>query len=209
MRLRVFLSCLLGATAAQAGDVSLMGVFAEKAMLAVDGAPPKVYAVGAVLPDGSKLVAVAGNQAVIEENGRRYSIVLGANAARGAAGAQARITLAPDAMGHYLVNGEINGQAARMLIDTGASLVALPAAEARRMGIDYRKGKPMLSSTAGGVVPVYRVRLDKLRIGEIELNGLEAVVHESGLPVILLGNSFLNRFEMRRDGEQMTLQRRN
>lgn len=209
MRLRVFLSCLLGAAAAQAGDVSLLGVLANKAMLAVDGAPPKVYAVGAVLPDGGKLVAVSGNQAVIEENGRRYSIVLGANAPRSAAGASAKITLAPDAMGHYLVNGEINGQAARMLIDTGASLVALPAAEARRMGIDYRKGKPMLSSTAGGVVPVYRVRLDKLRIGEIELNGLEAVVHESGLPLILLGNSFLNRFEMRRDGEQMTLVRRN
>jgi aspartyl protease family protein len=76
------------------------------------------------------------------------------------------------------------------------------------MGIDYRRGSRGTASTANGVVPVYRVRLDTVRIGELELNQVDALVQEQGLPIALLGMSFLNRTEMRRSGEQMTLQRR-
>ena len=58
-------------------------------------------------------------------------------------------------------------------------------------------------------MPVYRISLATVRIGDIALNNVEASVHEGdGLPVILLGMSFLNRVEMQRDGERMTLIRR-
>ncbi len=77
-----------------------------------------------------------------------------------------------------------------------------------RLGIDYRKGRPGLSQTAGGVVPTYGVQLDSVRLGSIELTGVEAVVIEQGLDVALLGMTFLNRLEMQRDGQTMTLLRR-
>jgi len=204
--LAVFLTLCCAAAHA---DVSVMGVMSNRALLSVDGAPPRMYAVGAALPDGSRLVAVNGNDAVIEQGGRRYTASLGQPAARVASpGAGKKLILAPDGLGHYLLTGEINGAQARMMIDTGASLVALPAADAERMGIEYRKGRRVFVNTANGQATAWRVRIDRLRIGEMELNQLDAVVHEHGLSIILLGNSFLNRFNMQRDGDQMTLERR-
>jgi aspartyl protease family protein len=77
-----------------------------------------------------------------------------------------------------------------------------------RLGIDYRKGQRGYSNTAGGVVPIYRIRLDTVRLGSIELTGVEASVLEGGLNIALLGMSFLNRVEMKRDGHLMILTRR-
>jgi aspartyl protease family protein len=65
-----------------------------------------------------------------------------------------------------------------------------------------------MSSTAGGMVPIYIVRLDTVRLGPIELAGVEGVVVEQGLDIALLGMSFLNRVEMKRDGQHMVLVRR-
>ena len=62
--------------------------------------------------------------------------------------------------------------------------------------------------TANGPAPAYRVRLDRVKLGDIELNGVEGMVIEQGLGIALLGMSFLNRVEMRRDGQLMTLIRR-
>jgi len=79
---------------------------------------------------------------------------------------------------------------------------------AQRAGLDYRKGQPGLSNTANGMVSVFRVSLDTVRLGDIELQSVDAVVFENGLDVALLGMSFLNRVEMRREGSTMTLIRR-
>lgn len=202
------LLCGAGATAA-AADIGLLGLFPDKAMLSFDGGPPKVYAVGSTLADGSKLVAAGNGSATIEQGGKRYTIALGEAASRGSAGAgKSAVTLSPDARGHYTVQGRINGVPAAMMVDTGASLISLPASDAVRMGIDYRRGRVVQTSTANGMSRAYLVRLDTVRIGDMELSQFDALVHEGGLTVILLGNSFLNRFDMRRDGEQMTLTRR-
>jgi aspartyl protease family protein len=58
------------------------------------------------------------------------------------------------------------------------------------------------------MVPTYRVRLDTVRLGEIEISGVDGVVLEQGLDIALLGMSFLNRVEMKRDGHTMVLIRR-
>ena len=55
---------------------------------------------------------------------------------------------------------------------------------------------------------MYIVRLDSIRVGGIELQNIDAVVIETGLEIALLGNTFLNRMEMRQDGRTMTLTRR-
>ena len=66
-----------------------------------------------------------------------------------------------------------------------------------------------LTQTANGVVPVYTVKLDTLRVGEITVNNVDATVIEGDkLPIALLGMSFLNRMDMRREGQTMVLIKR-
>ena len=62
--------------------------------------------------------------------------------------------------------------------------------------------------TANGPTAGYLIRLAKVKVGNIELHDIDGVVLEQGLSVGLLGMSFLNRVEMKRDGELMTLIRR-
>ena len=65
-----------------------------------------------------------------------------------------------------------------------------------------------MTRTAAGLVPVYHVRLDSVRLGGIEIAAVDGVVIEQGLDIALLGMSFLNRVEMRNDGQLMVLTRR-
>jgi aspartyl protease family protein len=194
--------------AAQAADISVVGLFPGKAVLVVDGGAPRTYEVGSTITAGVRLLAADQSGATLENRGRREVIALGSHVNRQAPATQAGTVLQADERGHFFAQGMINGSQVRMLVDTGASLIALPAADAQRMGIDYLRGSRGTVSTANGVVPVYRVRLDTVRIGDLELNQVDALVQEQGLPIALLGMSFLNRTEMRRSGEQMTLQRR-
>jgi len=87
-------------------------------------------------------------------------------------------------------------------------MIALPGSDANRLGISYRRGDVTTVQTAGGPTSAYRVKFDSVRVGGIELSNVDGVVVESGLPVALLGMTFLNRVEMTRDGDRMTLTRR-
>lgn len=199
---------LLSAASAMAADVSLVGLFPNKAVLVVDGGAPKIYSAGATIADGIRLVSVIDGAAVIETNGRRETIAIGEYVNRNAASGRASVTLSADGRGHFVAQGQINGGAARMLVDTGATMIALPASEAVRLGVSYKNGRPAYVSTANGAVPAYRVKLDTVKVGDIELHQVDALVQEQGLPFILLGMSFLNRTDMRREGEQMVLSKR-
>jgi aspartyl protease family protein len=204
--LALALSLACGAT--HALDINVIGLFPGKAVLVIDGGSPKTYAVGATIAEGVKLIATDGASATIEAGGKRETIPLGQHTNRVAPAAGASVTLQAGGNGHFIAETQINGAPMRMLVDTGASLIALPARDAARLGINYRKGKLGYSNTANGVVPIYLVTLDSVRIGDIELNQVEAMVHENGLSFGLLGMSFLNRTEMRREGQQMTLIKR-
>lgn len=202
------LALLCAVPAAWAADISVVGLFPGKAVLVVDGGSPKTYAVGSTVSAGVRLLAADQSGVTLDNNGRRETLALGSHVNRQAPAAQATAVLQADERGHFFAQGMINGSPLRMLVDTGASLIALPAAEALRMGIDYRKGQPGMVSTANGMAPAFRVRLDTVRIGELTLTQVDALVQEQGLPIALLGMSFLNRIEMRRSGDQMTLTRR-
>jgi aspartyl protease family protein len=202
------LALLCALPAARAADISGVGLFPGKAVLVVDGAGPRTYAVGSNIASGVRLVAADQNGATLETNGRRETIALGSHVNRQPAATQASTVLQADGRGHFFAETVVNGKPVRMLVDTGASLIALPASDAQRMGIDYRRGQPAMVSTANGMAPAYRVRLDTVRVGDLVLNLVDAVVLEQGLSLALLGMSFLNRTEMRRSGEQMTLQKR-
>src|SRR5262249_40287938 len=142
-------------------DVSVVGVMKEKALLSVNGGPSRGYAVGATLPDGSKLVAVSGNGVTLEENGKRYSAQLGQFTNSAPAMGSPNLVFYADPSGHYVVPGEINGIPTRMMIDTGATKVSIPGYEAKRMGIEYRtKGTRAFVQTAGGTQETWVVKVD-------------------------------------------------
>jgi aspartyl protease family protein len=96
--------------------------------------------------------------------------------------------------GHFVVLGEVEGESVRFLVDTGASEVVLSQADARHVGIKTdRLAYVMPVQTANGQTYVAPVRLKKLRVGTIELEGVRAAVARDGLDTSLLGLTFLNR----------------
>ena len=189
-------------------DVSLIGTFeAKAAILSIDSGAPKTVKVGQSF-GGVTLIAVEKDRATVEIDGKRRLLVRGQTYSSSATAGAQSVTLAAGAGGHFMADGQINGGAIRFLVDTGASAVAIPAREAVRLRIDYKRGRPGTTQTAGGPTAMYIVRLDSVRVGNIELLNIDAMVIEQGLDISLLGNTFLNRTDMRRDGQTMTLTRR-
>ena len=116
--------------------------------------------------------------------------------------------LPADSRGHFMTQGLINGRPVTFMLDTGATTVALSVADAQRIGLDYSKGRPVQINTANGVAPGYMLRLSSVRVGDVEVYDLDAIVSPQSMPFVLLGNSFINRFSMRRDADQMVLEKR-
>ena len=211
LMLRIIALILLAAAgAATAAEVALIGVIGDKAaVVAIDGGEPKTIKVGQSWR-GITVISVERERATIEFDGKRRVLQRGAHyrSEGGApAGSRQSAILAADTRGHFIAEGTINGGHIRLLVDTGATTVAIPASDALRLGIDYRRGARITMQTANGAAPAYVTRLDRIRVGAIELYNVDAVVVEQGLGVALLGMSFLNRVEMKRDGATMTLTR--
>ncbi len=199
---------LLASLPARAAEVALIGTFGRTAaILSLDGGAPKTVKVGQS-HGGVTVIGVEGERATIEADGKRRVLVRGQTYSSGGGGGPQSVTLAAGAGGHFIAEGQINGGAIRFLVDTGATAVAIPAADALRLRIDYRNGRRGTTQTAGGPTEAYLVTLSSVRVGGIELQNVEAIVIEQGLNVALLGNSFLNRTDMKRDGQTMTLTRR-
>ena len=199
------------ATEASAANVSVVGVFPGRgAVLVVDALGPQSVRIGQKL-GGVTLISVDKTGALVEDGGRHRTIALGQHVTGAGApsGRAPRATLAADGRGHFVTDGRVNGAALRLLVDTGATMVSIPGTDARRMGLDFTKGQKGIAQTANGPTPAYRIKLDSVQVGEIELLNVDAIVLDGGgLSQSLLGMSFLNRVEMRREGDTMTLQRR-
>lgn len=199
------------ASAAQAQSVVLSGILGGKALLVVDGAAPRSVAVGQS-HQGVKVVAVEAHQAEVEVNGSRQTLRLGqgpvsAEDASPSADHQ-RIVLQAVSNGHFMAQGQINGASVRFMVDTGASFVAIGAADAQRLGIDLKTAQPAVMGTANGAAQGWRVKLSAVRVGNVTLHEVDAVVMAAPMPYALLGNSFLTRFQMTRTNDQLVLERR-
>jgi aspartyl protease family protein len=199
----------LFASQALAAEVTLVGLIGAKAIVVIDGGAPRTLAPGQKTAEGVVLLGTEKEAASFEIEGRKRTLHMGQAYSAAARAGRQNVTLGADPSGHFVTMGSINGGSVRFLVDTGATLVALPAAEARRLGIDYLHGQRGQVQTANGMAVAYRVKLDTVRIGDIEVNSVDAVVSEGDtMGLILLGMSFLKRMEMRRDGESMTLTKR-
>lgn len=201
----------LGSVAALAQTVALSGVLGPKALLVVDGGTPKSVAVGDVY-QGVKLLSIQGDQAVVEIAGARQTLRLGdapVSAGGPAGGAtNTRVVLHAGTNGHFLSQGQINGHSIALMVDTGASNVSIGAAEAERMGLNYRAGQPVQLTTANGVTIGWLLKLNSVRLGSVDVYDVDAVVTPIAMPFVLLGNSFLSRFQMTRTNDQMVLEKR-
>jgi aspartyl protease family protein len=197
---------------AAAQSVALQGMFGAKALLIVDGAAPKTVAPGETFM-GVKVLSTAGDQAIVEIEGKRHTLRVGeAPASVGGKGGGpahgSRIVLTAESGGHFMSQGAINGQAVNFMVDTGATSVSMGAADADRIGLKYRSGQLAYTSTANGTIAVWRVKLASVRVGDVEIYEVDGVVIPTSMPFVLLGNSFLARFQMKRDNDQMVLERR-
>lgn len=196
---------------AQAEGVALAGMMGGKALLVVNGTAPKTVALGET-HQGVKLISTSGDQAVIEQSGTRRTLRVGdAPVHMGASaggGRGTRISLTESSGGHFMTPGQINGRAVQFMVDTGATHIAMSMLDADRAGISYKTGQRVRMTTANGEAEGFRIKLNSVRVGDVELYDIDAVVTPQPMPFVLLGNSFLGRFQMKRENNLMTLDRR-
>ncbi|MAF28366.1 MAG: TIGR02281 family clan AA aspartic protease [Croceicoccus sp.] len=119
------------------------------------------------------------------------------------------IQLSRRADGHFYANPTIGGQQLDVMVDTGASFVALTGDDARAAGLDWSESDLQpVARGASGVVEGVPVMIDRIELGGTEMRDIEGAIVPEGLPVTLLGQSYLRRFErVEIDGDSMILSR--
>ncbi len=210
-RLLVIAILVLAAAGVRAADVSVkvIALFTDKALLQIDG-EQKIVKAGDTFK-GVLLKSASGRGAVVEIDGRVVKLGLNQSIAGNFKPPErATMKVYPDALGMYLVNGKINGQSTRFMVDTGATYVTLSGAKASRLEIDYRReGIPGSAQTASAVIPVWQIRLDSVSIGGILIRDVEATVIDGDQPPdVLLGNSFLRHTRMTQAGSVLEIKKR-
>jgi aspartyl protease family protein len=118
------------------------------------------------------------------------------------------VVLTAGSGGHFMTEGQINGRSVPMVVDTGASMVGISEEEAQRLGLNYKEGVPSRVSTANGVIRAWRIHLASVRVGDVLVYDVDSMVSSGSMPYVLLGNSFLSRFQMTRTNDQMVLEKR-
>lgn len=127
---------LLLAGGAAATDVNVTGLTAGKAVVTVNGGRSRMLRAGEATPEGVKLLSANSTTAVFEIDGRRASLGLGQGISAVAVRSNnPSASLPANGQGHYLGSASINGSRTRVMVDTGASLLTLSGAEARRIGL--------------------------------------------------------------------------
>lgn len=202
------LSLLITTHMAHATSINVTGLFKDHAMVMIDGGKPHVMAAGETV-QGACLISANAQSALFEVDGTRRQLTMGQSYSGGSNSAKPNASLTADGHGQFFTIGTINGSSVNFVVDTGATSVTISTQEADRLGVDYRRGLRGATSTANGVAVAYRVIFNNIRVGGISLNMVPGTVVEGGgLPLALLGMSFLNQTNMQRDGNTMTLTQR-
>jgi aspartyl protease family protein len=209
---------LLVSTGAAALDVNLVGLFPNKALIQIEGGAMRTLAVGEKTRDNVTLLSVTRDSATFDVQGQRVALGMGPARTKSSSVAESQTT--GGAAGNYAVvrthergelvaDGIVNGVPIRFAVDTGATFITLPGRDAARLGLDYRKGQKLVMETANGDVAAYRLKLDTVSVGNVVLNDVDAVILEGdSLSIALLGMSFLNRTDIKREGTTLTLTKR-
>lgn len=202
------LGLMAAAPLSAAPQVQVVGLFPNAAVLLVDG-QRKLVKVGQTGPGGVQVISADGAGALLRVDGveRRFNLSREYSAGF-AAPIRQTVSIARGDGGHYWASGSINGQMVPFLVDTGATSVAMNEGQARQLNIDFRvAGEPLLVSTASGTARGWKLRLDSVKVGNVEVLGVDAVVLEGGSPAqVLLGMSFLGQVGWRDEQGMLVLE---
>ena len=199
------------AVPAAAQTVAWAGSMGERVLLVIDGRL-QVAGAGSVI-DGVRVLRVSAGAVEYEVAGVRQRltaahapVVVGAPPGGRVA---ASLVLRAGADQLYHVDCKVNGRPMAGVVDTGASLVSMSMALASSLGVDWSRGRAATIQTANGTVKGWSIRLERLSVGMLEARDVEAVVLETELPHLLIGNSFLRRYRVLTEDSQLTLARAN
>lgn len=190
-------------------DIVVVGLFAGQAVVEVNK-QQHLLKVGKTSPEGVKLISANSREAVLEVDGKRQTYLLGDHIGSHYTPApeQPKVSLWPT-NGMYQTTGTVNGYSVDFLVDTGATTIALNAATAKRLGIDFYRGQKIGIRTASGTDFGYRIQLDYVQLEEIKLYNIPAVVIDGPEPsTALLGMSFLGQLDLQHNGERLDLQQK-
>jgi aspartyl protease family protein len=139
---------------------------------------------------------VATQAAPVRANAAAVAATAAVKPAPGRARVANTLTYPADASGHYFIDAAVNGTPVRFMVDTGATFVALSPEDAATAGI----ASPNLTfseamSTANGVTHAARTSLRSVRLGQLEVDDVAAMVMDQPMPFSLLGMSFLSRVD--------------
>ena len=202
----------ISVSASEIKSVTVYALFNDKAILMIDG-QKRILNAGETSQEGLMLVSSTTKNAVIRIDGKEEIIGLDINPTTEAMSIGSdysaigeAVTLSMDGRGFFHAEGEINSQSVTFLVDTGANTVAMSFSTARQLGIDFESGTPAVASTANGLTRMYRVILEKVTVGPIQVDNVQAaIIQDPGPAEILLGMSFLSGLEMNRVGSTMEL----
>ncbi len=188
---------LFSGTAWAEADLTAKMLAEGSALIDING-KSHMLSEGEQSPEGVTLVSANGDRALVKYRGQEYTLTLSRQISTAFSEAEfAEVRIASGRGGHYLTPGRINGMPVEFMVDTGATSIALGAAEARRLGIHYAAGQLINVNTANGVASAYKVWLDSVTVGTITIKHVEAFVITGEAPgTILLGNSFLKLVDM-------------
>lgn len=190
-------------------DIVVVGLFSDQAVVEINK-KQRLLKIGKTSPEGVTLVSANSRRAVLEKDGVSKTYQLGTRISTDFSPPveQTVVSLWPT-NGMYMTPGSVNGYSVDFLVDTGASAIALNAATAQRLDLDYLSGKKVGVKTASGIEVAYHVMLDEVQIGEIKLYNIRAMVLDGEQPEIaLLGMTFLSQLNMVRKDERMDLKKK-
>lgn len=186
--------------------IEVLGLFADAALLSIGG-ERQLLRTGERSQEGVRLVSANSREALIEYAGSPHTLTVSSRIGAAFAKPTVRVVTIPlNQQGQYLAGGSINGMPVEFLLDTGASAVALNSHTAHWLGIDTSGGKAMRATTAGGIMNTTQVVLDNVKVGDIKVNNVRALVIDGEYPKhILLGMTFLRQVDMAEDTGLMVL----
>ncbi|MGD8998937.1 MAG: TIGR02281 family clan AA aspartic protease [Granulosicoccaceae bacterium] len=202
--------CVLATPVADATDIVVNGLFSNKAVVTING-KQRILKPGKATREGVKLISADSKSALIEIDGQQKRFTLGGYIGTSyTRDEQPEVTIYRNQHNMFTAVGSINNFPVTFLLDTGASQVAMSTKDARRFGVNYQlKGQRTWVNTAAGIKSAWSVKLNKVKVGEIELRNVDGMVVDGAGPGgVLLGMSFLGRLEMNNDGQAMILKKK-
>lgn len=203
------LALCAGAPLQASGDVVVEGLLPGAAVLQVDG-QRKMLRVGQSF-NGVTLLASGAASATLDVDGQRLELGLSRRVGTSyAEPAQQSVAIPRDQMMRYITTAEINGRQTQVLVDTGASSIAMSEVHAAALGVDHANGIPVRTITASGEASARLVTLQSVSVGGIRVSGVQAAIVEGSYPqMVLLGMSYLQHVKMQDVNGVLTLSRGN